>query len=231
MDPLRILLVDDHLLFRKGLARLLDTQPDFEVVGEATDGLEGIEKARVLEPDVVLTDIEMPRLGGLEVTRRIKAQLSGVRVVVLTFSEDEQDLLAAVRCGADGYLLKDLTPEALFQQLRLVAAGDTPLARGMVAKLFRYVAQTSRPAAQPAAVPVLSRRERDVLTLMVGGYSNPEIADELGIARNTVKNHVGSILTKLGVKNRAQAVAHAVSRNLVSIAAEPNVSGERSSAP
>ena len=116
MDPLRILLVDDHLLFRKGLARLLDTQPDFEVVGEATDGLEGIEKARVLEPDVVLTDIEMPRLGGLEVTRRIKAQLSGVRVVVLTFSEDEQDLLAAVRCGADGYLLKDLTPEALIAQ-------------------------------------------------------------------------------------------------------------------
>jgi len=144
MDPLRILLVDDHLLFRKGLARLLDTQPDFEVVGEATDGLEGIEKARVLEPDVVLTDIEMPRLGGLEVTRRIKAQLSGVRVVVLTFSEDEQDLLAAVRCGADGYLLKDLTPEALFQQLRLVAAGDTPLARGMVAKLFRWLRSRRR---------------------------------------------------------------------------------------
>jgi len=220
MRSLRILLVDDHLLFRKGLARLLDTQPGFEVVGEAADGIEAIEQTRALRPDVVLMDIRMPNCDGLEATRRIKAQMPDVRVVILTVSEDEQDLATAVRYGADGYLLKDLLPEALFQQLRGLMSGEAPISRAMTGKLFRQLAQRSGPAVQSAAQARLSARECEVLALVVNGYSNQEIAEGLGIARNTVKNHLRSILAKLGVKNRAQAAAYAVSHGLVRLPTE-----------
>jgi two-component system nitrate/nitrite response regulator NarL len=215
MSTLRILLVDDHLLFRKGLVRLLDAQPDFEVVGEAADGLEAISQVELLRPDLVLMDIRMPNCDGLEATRRIKAQMPDVRVVMLTVSEDEQDLATAVRYGADGYLLKDLLPEALFQHLRGVMAGEAPISRTMTVKLFHQLAQRSQPAIQPAAAAVLSARECEVLALVVEGFSNQRIADELNIARNTVKNHLRSILAKLGVRNRAQAAAYAVSQGLV----------------
>jgi two-component system nitrate/nitrite response regulator NarL len=215
MSTLRILLVDDHLLFRKGLARLLDAQPDFEIVGEAADGLEAVGKAELLHPDVVLMDIRMPNCDGLEATRRIKGQMPNVRVVMLTVSEDEQDLAAAVRHGADGYLLKDLLPEALFQYLRGAMSGEAPISPTMTGKLFHQLAQQSRPALQPAAAAILSARECEVLALVVDGCSNQEIGQELGIAHNTVKNHLRSILTRLGVKNRAQAAAYAVSHGLV----------------
>jgi two-component system nitrate/nitrite response regulator NarL len=215
VELIRVLLVDDHLLFRKGLARLLDAQPDFEVVGEAADGLEAIEQTRLLRPDLVLMDIRMPNCNGLEATRRIKDQMPDVHVVMLTVSDDEQDLTAAVRHGADGYLLKDLMPETLFQQLRGLMSGEAPISRGMTGKLFRQLAQHSQPVVQPAATAVLSERECQVLALIVQGCSNQEIGEELGIARNTVKNHLRSILAKLGVRNRAQAAAHAVSQGLV----------------
>jgi two-component system nitrate/nitrite response regulator NarL len=220
MSTLRVLLVDDHLLFRKGLARLLDAQPDFEIVGEAADGLEAVGKAELLHPDVILMDIRMPNCDGLEATRRIKGQMPDVRVVMLTVSEDEQDLAAAVRYGADGYLLKDLLPETLFQYLRGAMSGEAPISPTMTGKLFHQLAQQSRPAAQPAAAAVLSARECEVLALVVDGCSNQEIAQELSIAHNTVKNHLRSILTKLGVKNRAQAAAYAVSHGLVCLPAE-----------
>jgi DNA-binding NarL/FixJ family response regulator len=220
MGPIRVLLVDDHLLFRKGLARLLDAQLDFEVVGEAADGLEAIEQTRLLRPDLVLMDIRMPNCNGLEATRQIKAHMPGVRVVMLTVSDDEQDLATAVRYGADGYLLKDLLPETLFQQLRGLMAGEAPIARGMTGKLLRQLAQQGQPAVQPVAIDVLSARECEVLALIVQGYSNQEIGEDLGIARNTVKNHLRSILAKLGVRNRAQAAAYAVSHGLVCLSPE-----------
>ncbi|RLC97402.1 MAG: DNA-binding response regulator [Chloroflexi bacterium] len=220
MGSLRILLVDDHLLFRKGVAQLLDAQPDFEVVGEAADGLEAIKQTRLLRPDLVLMDIRMPKCDGLEATQRIKTQMPDVRVVMLTVSGDEQDLTNAVRSGADGYLLKDLRPEALFQQLRGLALGETPISRAMTGKLFHQLAHQSRPTVQPAAAAVLSARECEVLALIAYGYSNQEIADELGIARNTVKNHLRSILAKLGVRNRAQAAAYAVNHRLVCLPTE-----------
>jgi DNA-binding NarL/FixJ family response regulator len=220
MEPLRILLVDDHLLFRKGLAQLLDAQPDFEVVGEATDGLEAVEQAHQLRPDLALMDIRMPNCDGFDATRRIKAQMPEVLVVMLTVSEDERDLTKAIRYGADGYLLKDLMPETLFQQLRGLRSGEAPISRAMTGKMFRQLAQQGRPIAQPGATTLLSTRECEVLALIVEGFSNQEIAEELGIARNTVKNHLRSILAKLGVRNRAQAAAYAVTHGLVHLPAE-----------
>lgn len=215
MEPLRILLVDDHLLFRKGLVRLLDAQPDFEVVGEAANGLEAVEQARLLQPDLVLMDIRMPVCDGLEATRRIKAQLPAVQVVILTVSENEEDLVIAARHGADGYLLKNLKPEVLFRQLRGVMSGESPIARSMTGKLLRQLAQHSRPTMHPEAMDVLSPRECEVLAFVTHGYSNQEIAEELGISDNTVKNHLHNILTKLKAKNRTEAAAYAVSLGLV----------------
>jgi DNA-binding NarL/FixJ family response regulator len=217
MAPLRILLVDDHLLFRKGLIRLLDAQPDFHVVGEAEDGLEAIEQTGQLHPDVVLMDIRMPKCDGLEATRRIKAQMPSVQVVMLTVSDDEEDLVAAVKSGADGYLLKDLQPEELFEQLRRVGEGEAPLSRGMTGKLFNQLSRQSRPAAETKASTVLSGRECEVLALVVEGFTNREIGDELGIARNTVKNHLRSVYAKLNVSNRTQAAAYAVGHGLVRV--------------
>ena len=222
MTPLRILLVDDHLLFRKGLARLVDAQPDFEVVGEAKDGLEAIEQTRRLQPDVVLMDISMPQCNGLETTRRIKSQMPEVQVVMLTVSDDEEDLTAAVRYGADGYLLKDLQPETLFEQLRGLQSGEAPISRGMTGKLFRQLSQRSRPVVQPQAADILSPRECEVLALVVEGCSNREIGEELGIARNTVKNHLHSIYTKLRVRNRTEAAAYAVGHDLVRLPEQLN---------
>jgi len=217
MEPLRILLVDDHLLFRKGLAQLLDSQSDFEVVGEATDGIEAVGQARSLHPDLVLMDINMPNRDGFEATRRIKTQMPDIQVVMLTVSEDEEDLKEAAQCGASGYLLKNLAPEILFQQLRGLAAGEAPISRAMMGKLFSQLAQQGQALAQPAPTEKLSPRENQVLALVASGYSNQEIADELNIAHNTVKNHLRSILSKLEVKNRAQAAAYAVRHGLVSL--------------
>lgn len=215
MEPLRVLLVDDHLLFRKGLMRLLDVQPDFSVVGEAQDGLEAIEEARHLRPDVVLMDINMPNCDGLEATRRIKAQMPEVKIVMLTVSDDEQDLVTAVKYGADGYLLKDVQPEELFDQLRRIGHGEAPLSRTMTGKLLNQLARRSRPVPESKAAAVLSGRECEVLALVVEGFTNQEIGKELGIARNTVKNHLRSIYAKLDVKNRTEAAAYAVGHGLV----------------
>jgi len=209
MEPLRILLVDDHILFRKGLSRLLDAQPDFEVVGEAVDGLEAIEQARTARPDVVLMDLRMPVCDGLEATRQIKQEFPSMRIVILTVSEDDEDLLAAIRCGADGYLVKDVRPNGLFEELRGLVRGEVPLSPAMTAKLLRQVARQQRRAVSSASFASLSDREREVLALIVEGLSNAEIAEELDIAVNTVRNHVRSILKKLDVRNRVQAAVYA----------------------
>jgi DNA-binding NarL/FixJ family response regulator len=230
MEVLRILLADDHLLFRKGLARLLDAQPDFQVVGEAKNGLEAVEQARQLQPDLVLMDIRMPDCDGIEATRRIKMQQPDVRVVMLTISDDAQDLAMSVAVGAEGYLLKDVVPEALFRHLRGLMSGEAPLSQSMTGKLLRQLAQVSQPivwsAVPSQASASLSPREREVLALVAHGLRNREIAEKLGIALNTVKNHLRSILAKLGARNRAHAAAYAVSLGLASTDVDEEVAVE-----
>jgi two-component system nitrate/nitrite response regulator NarL len=214
--PLRILLVDDHVLFRKGVASLLDSQPEFTVVGEAGDGWEGLDKARSLKPDLILMDVTMPRCSGPEATRLITREMPDMQIVMLSVSDDDQDLFAAVRAGAIGYLLKSIKPDELFARLRGVACGEAPINRVMAAKILRELARTpAEPEPLPANwPPELAEREREVLQCVAKGMTNREIGEALHIAENTVKNHVRSILDKLHLANRAQMAAYAVQARL-----------------
>jgi len=214
--PLRILLVDDHVLFRKGVASLLESQSEFSVIGEAGDGLEGLDKARSLRPDLILMDVTMPRCSGLEATRLITREMPDMRIVMLSVSDDDQDLITAVRAGAMGYLLKSIRPDELFARLRGIAEGEAPINRVMAAKILRELARTpAQPEPPPADwPPKLAEREREVLQCVAKGMTNREIGEALHIAENTVKNHVRSILDKLHLANRAQMAAYAVRARL-----------------
>jgi len=222
MEPIRILLVDDHVLVRKGIASLLATQDDLEVVGEAGDGFEALERAEELMPDVILMDISMPRCDGLTAIDLIKREMPYVKIVMLTYSDDDENLFEAIKRGAQGYLLKDLQPEVLFESIRGAARGEAPISGAMAAKLLRELSPRER-AELPAAGPeeerlserpsrkgLLTRREKEVLQLVAEGLSNRDIAERLRIAENTVKNHLRNILEKLHMQNRAQAVAYAI---------------------
>jgi DNA-binding NarL/FixJ family response regulator len=216
MTPIRVLLADDHVLFRRGVASLLATDRDFEVVGEAADGQQALGMARELMPDVILMDISMPVMGGLEATRRIKAEMPYVRIVILTASDGERNLFDAVKSGAQGYLLKNIEPQALFGTLRGVLRGEAPISRVMAAQLLEEFTRQSReppPAATLAAE--LTAREREVLEHVAQGRSNKEIAAALAIAENTVKNHLKNILEKLHLENRVQAATFALRQGLV----------------
>lgn len=223
MSQLKVLLADDHTLVRKGIGRLLATQPDFAVVGEAADGLEAEAKALELKPDVILLDLQMPRCSGLEALTRIRARLPEVAVIVLTYSDDQQDLIEALKRGAQGYLLKDLEPEVLFSSVRGAARGEAPISGAMAAKiLLEFRPAPAAPAAAPPAPaaggtekPHLSERELEVLERVANGATNREIAEELFISENTVKHHLKNILAKLQMQNRAQAAAWAVKEGLV----------------
>jgi two-component system, NarL family, nitrate/nitrite response regulator NarL len=220
---LRILIADDHALFRQGVVSLLSAQADFEVVGEAVNGLEALDQARDLRPDLVLMDISMPEMDGLEATRRIKRALPAVGVVILSVSDDDQNLFEGLKAGAQGYLLKTIEPRAFLNTLRQVAQGEAPISRGMATRLIGEFARQAQ-RADPAPVPDsgLTEREREVLELVAQGKSNKEIAAALSIADNTAKNHLKNILEKLHLDNRVQAATFALRRGLVADRPRPN---------
>lgn len=210
MDKVRVLLADDHALFRRGLASLLADRNDIEVVGEAGSGQEAIDRAREVMPDVILMDVRMPGLNGLEATRRIKEEMPYVRIVILTVSEDDEDLFTALKNGAQGYLLKNIDPEDLIACIHQVQRGEAPLAPPMASKILK---EFSAPATRPG--PTLTQRERQVLELVARGDANKEIARHLQISENTVKNHLRNILEKLHLQNRVQAVMYALREGLI----------------
>lgn len=213
---LRILLVDDHVLFRKGVAALLARRQEMEVVGEASDGLEAITAAREIIPDVILMDIHMPRCNGLEATRIIKREFPHVKIVILTVSDDDQNLFEAIKSGAQGYLLKDLEPTRLYEMLESVSRGEAPLSGVMAARILKEFAHsTSEQESVPEVMDELTTRETDILELVVDGKTNKEIAASLYISENTVKIHLRNILEKLHLQNRIQVAVYAVRQGLV----------------
>ena len=213
---LRILLVDDHILFRKGMASLLDMREDLQVVGEASNGNEGIKAARELIPDLILMDVNMPICDGLEATRVIKKEMPHVKIVMLSASEDDQDLFEAIKVGAQGYLLKDLEPYQLYDLLQSLSRGETPLSGTMATKILREFSKPEKEEEQPVGYEeALTDREVDILKLVAEGLSNKEISANLVISENTVKIHLRNILEKLQLKNRIQAAVYAVRQGMV----------------
>ena len=213
MSPLRVLLVDSHILFRQGLSRIIAARPGLEVVGEASDGLEALEKTKALRPDIVVTDIPLPRCDGIELTRAIKALFPNVKVVILTLSENDGDLFEAIKLGADGYVLKSLDAEEFLSLLEGVTRGEVAITRSLATRVVREFAIIAR---NTSSQPALSRREREILRMVAEGASNKMIAADLFLAENTVKYHLSNILRKLGLRNRAQAAAYAIREGLAS---------------
>jgi DNA-binding NarL/FixJ family response regulator len=216
MNRLRVLLVDDHALFREGLAGIIAHQPDMKIVGEAGDGLEAIVKARELVPDLVLMDIAMPGCDGIEATRQIKEELPGVTVVMLTVRDEEEKLFQAIRSGAQGYLLKDIHSREMLNLLRGAVRGEaaiTPLLAGRMLEEFRRLAHT---APQTSGVDsentALTRREQEVLGRVAQRATDREIAEALNLSLSTVKSHMRNILSKLHVSSRREAARYARSR-------------------
>ena len=209
---IRVVVADDHGVVRSGLERLLAGEDDVELVGAAADGEEAVQLAAERTPDVVLMDLSMPRVDGIEAIGRIRAERPETRVIVLTSFVDEDRMLPAVRAGAVGYLLKDVSPPDLVSAIRAVHAGGTLLHPTVVDELVREV---SRDGEAPAATCPLTAREREVLTLIARGRANKAIAFDLGVAEKTVKTHVSNILGKLGLSDRTQAALYAVREGLV----------------
>lgn len=215
--PIRILLVDDQPLFRGAIAALLAHQPDMEVVGEAENGLVAVEQARTLRPDLVVMDVEMPVMDGVEAVALIREQVLDVKVIMLTVSDADEHVFDAIRFGAHGYLLKNLRPDQLFDMIRAVMRGETPISPAVAGRLLRDLQQSggSRPAVPSGpAEPQLTRREIEILRLVAEGRSNKEIGRALSITEGTVKNHVHNALEKLHMDNRIQAAAYIVRQGL-----------------
>jgi DNA-binding NarL/FixJ family response regulator len=217
VSAVRVLVVDDQALFREALVTLLSARPEVEVVGEAGDGQQALEQAAALAPDVVLMDLHMPVLDGIATTRRLRVEQPGVRVLALTTFDDDEDVFAALRAGALGYLLKDVSSDRLVEAVLAAARGESVLQPSVAAKVVARFAQLddaprSRP--QPLVVP-LTDRELDVLRLLADGCSNREIATALFLAEGTVKNHVTNVLGKLGARDRTQAALRARALDLL----------------
>ena len=210
---MKIIIVDDHILFREGLAAIIRSESDFEIIGQAGSVQEAIELVRALKPDMVLMDFGLPDGTGADATRAILAEHPDCKVVFLTMSEEEEDLFAAIRSGAKGYLLKNMRPSKLVSSLKSVERGESALSRTMTLRLMEELARSK--AVPRAAEPTLTRRELEVLRELAAGLSNQEIAERLFISENTVKYHVHSILDKLSLSDRRDAALYAREHGLL----------------
>ncbi len=218
-EPIRVLVVDDHALFRRGLEIVLAQEDDIEVVGEASDGAEAVEKASNLLPDIVLMDIRMPRRGGIDACRAIKDVVPSARIIMLTISDEEADLYEAIKAGATGYLLKEIPIDEVANSIRAVAGGQSLISPSMASKLLTEFAAMIKKENERQQVPAprLTERELEVLKLVARGLNNRDIAKQLFISENTVKNHVRNILEKLQLHSRMEAVVYAVREKLLEI--------------
>ncbi|MEV0180536.1 response regulator transcription factor [Streptomyces sp. NPDC050625] len=215
--PIRVLIADDQQMVRQGFTVLLNTQPDIDVIGQAVDGRDALTKVAELTPDVVLMDIRMPEMSGIEATRRITTDDPAVKVLVLTTFDLDEYVYEALRAGASGFLLKDASADQLAEAVRVVAAGDALLAPGITRRLIAEFSRLDGPRRAPLKQRVgdLTERETEVLALIAQGLSNAEIAERLVVAEQTVKTHVGRILVKLGLRDRTQAAVFAYESGLV----------------
>jgi two-component system, NarL family, response regulator LiaR len=210
--PIRILIVDDHSLVRKGLRMLISGAPDMDVIGEAANGIEAVEQARAADPDVILMDLQMPKMGGIEAIREIKKSNPGAKILVLTSFSDDENVFSAIKEGAQGYLLKDSLPSELMDAIRAIHKGQPFLNPTVTEKLMRGI---SNPGGSAAQGEKLSRRELEVLKLVAVGKSNHEIAVQLIVSERTIDTHIRSILSKLSLSNRTQAALYAVREGLI----------------
>lgn len=215
MKPIRVLIVDDHTLFRSGIKLLLQRQEGFDVVGEAGDGLEGVKRAKQLKPDVVLLDLHMPGTSGLEAIPLLREEVPSTQIIMLTVSEDAEDLLEALRIGARGYLLKNIETDFLIDSIRRAAAGESVMSPQMAGKLADAMRAPVRGTPAVAEPVRLTPRESEIIVMLARGASNKEIARSLDLAESTVKIHVQGILRKLNLSSRVQAAVYAVEHGLV----------------
>ncbi|HEY5031642.1 MAG TPA: response regulator transcription factor [Actinomycetes bacterium] len=219
VEPIRVLVVDDHALFRRGLEIVLAQESDIEVVGEAGDGAEAVEQAADLLPDVVLMDVRMPRRSGIEACTAIKDVVPSARIIMLTISDEEGDLYEAIKAGATGYLLKEISIDEVATAIRAVAGGQSLISPAMASKLLTEFATLIKRDGDRQQVPAprLTERELEVLRLVARGLNNRDIAKQLFISENTVKNHIRNILEKLQLHSRMEAVVYAVREKLLEI--------------
>jgi DNA-binding NarL/FixJ family response regulator len=219
VEPIRVLVVDDHALFRRGLEMVLAHEPDIDVVGEAADGAAAVEKAVLTTPDIVLMDVRMPRRGGIDACTAIKEAVPSSKIIMLTISDEEADLYDAIKAGATGYLLKEISIEEVASAIRAVHGGQSLISPSMASKLLTEFASMIKRSDERQQIPAprLTDREMEVLRLVAKGLNNRDIAKQLFISENTVKNHIRNILEKLQLHSRMEAVVYAVREKLLEI--------------
>jgi DNA-binding NarL/FixJ family response regulator len=219
VEPIRVLVVDDHALFRRGLQMVLEQEPDIEVVGEASDGSEAVQKSADTLPDIVLMDVRMPKRGGIDACTAIHETVPSAKIIMLTISDEEADLYDAIKAGAMGYLLKEISIEEVASAIRAVHGGQSLISPSMASKLLTEFASMIKRTddRQQVPTPRLTDREMEVLKLVAKGLNNRDIAKQLFISENTVKNHIRNILEKLQLHSRMEAVVYAVREKLLEI--------------
>lgn len=217
MDKIRLLLAEDHIIVRESIRRFLERQPDLEVIGEAGDGEEAVRQAIELKPDVVIMDISMPRLNGIEATRRIKQSCPSIVVLILTAYDYDQYIFALLEAGAAGYLLKDVSGQELIEAIRSVRKGDSVLHPVVARKLLNRFHKLREGVSENSTVPLLTHIEIEVLKLAATGMSNKDIAEHLSFSIRTVETHLGSVFNKLGVSSRTEAVVSALKKGIVTL--------------